>query len=43
VFADRDYAGPGARRLAEIIRELVAGSCRKCASKQVDAGVVDSA
>jgi DNA-binding transcriptional LysR family regulator len=43
VFADRDYAGPGARRLAEIIREDVAGSCRKCVSAQVDAGVVDSA
>lgn len=27
VFADRDYAGPGALRLAEIIRELVAGQC----------------
>jgi DNA-binding transcriptional LysR family regulator len=27
VFADRDYAGPGARRLAEIIREHVVGSC----------------
>ena len=26
VFADRDYAGPGVRRLAEIIRERVAGS-----------------
>jgi DNA-binding transcriptional LysR family regulator len=37
VFADRDYAGPGARRLAEIIREHVAGSCRKHASEQVDA------
>jgi DNA-binding transcriptional LysR family regulator len=37
VFADRDYAGPGARRLAQIIREDVAGSCRKCASEQVDA------
>jgi DNA-binding transcriptional LysR family regulator len=36
VFADRDYAGPGARRLAEIIREHVAGSC-KHASEQVDA------
>lgn len=34
VFADRDYAGPGARRLAEIIREHVAGSCRKHASEQ---------
>jgi DNA-binding transcriptional LysR family regulator len=29
VFADRDYAGPGALRLAEIIRELVANQCRK--------------
>src|SRR6202522_2262496 len=36
VFADRDYAGPGARRLAEIIREYVAGSCRKHASEQTD-------
>jgi DNA-binding transcriptional LysR family regulator len=33
VFADRDYAGPGARRLAEIIRELMAASCRKQASE----------
>jgi DNA-binding transcriptional LysR family regulator len=39
VFADRDYAGPGARRLAEIIRELVAGSCRKHESEQVGAVV----
>jgi DNA-binding transcriptional LysR family regulator len=29
VFADRDYAGPGALRLAEIIRENVAEQCRK--------------
>jgi DNA-binding transcriptional LysR family regulator len=43
VFADRDYAGPGARRLAEIIRENVAGSCRKCAAEQADAEVVHSA
>jgi DNA-binding transcriptional LysR family regulator len=43
VFADRDYAGPGARRLAEIIREHVAGSYRKCASEQVGAEVVSSA
>jgi DNA-binding transcriptional LysR family regulator len=28
VFADRDYAGPGALRLAEIMREHVAGQCR---------------
>src|ERR1700733_15183064 len=43
VFADRDYAGPGARRLAEIIREHVAGTCRKCPSDQVAAEVVNSA
>jgi DNA-binding transcriptional LysR family regulator len=43
VFADRDYAGPGARRLAEIIREHVAGSCRQHACEQVDAPVVSSA
>jgi DNA-binding transcriptional LysR family regulator len=30
VFADRDYAGPGAQRLAAIIREHVADQCRKC-------------
>lgn len=29
VFADRDYAGPGALRLAEIIREHVTGECSK--------------
>jgi DNA-binding transcriptional LysR family regulator len=29
VFADRDYAGPGALRLAQIIREAVASTCRK--------------
>ncbi len=29
VFADRDYAGPGALRLAEIIRTQVAEQCRK--------------
>jgi DNA-binding transcriptional LysR family regulator len=31
VFADRDYAGPGALRLANIIREHVAEQCRKLA------------
>jgi DNA-binding transcriptional LysR family regulator len=29
VFADRDYAGPGALRLAGIIREHVQGTCEK--------------
>jgi DNA-binding transcriptional LysR family regulator len=29
VFADRDYAGPGALRLAALIRENVAEQCRK--------------
>jgi DNA-binding transcriptional LysR family regulator len=33
VFADRDYAGPGALRLAAIIGEHVAGSCRKAAQE----------
>jgi DNA-binding transcriptional LysR family regulator len=28
VFADRDAAGPGALRLAEIIREKVASDCK---------------
>ena len=28
VFADRDYAGPGAVRLAAVIREHVADQCR---------------
>jgi DNA-binding transcriptional LysR family regulator len=28
IFADPDAAGPGTRRLAEIIREQVAGACR---------------
>ncbi len=29
VFADRDYAGPGTRRLAEMIRESVQGECSR--------------
>jgi DNA-binding transcriptional LysR family regulator len=29
VFADRDYAGPGALRLAQLIREDVANQCRQ--------------
>ena len=32
VFADRDYAGPGAVRLAQIIREQAAGQCRSHAT-----------
>jgi DNA-binding transcriptional LysR family regulator len=43
VFADRDYAGPGARRLAEIIREHVVGSCRKHASEQADVAAAAAA
>lgn len=35
VFADRDYAGPGALRLADIIREQVAAQCRKHADARV--------
>ena len=29
IFADRDAAGPGTRRLSEIIKEEVARSCRE--------------
>jgi DNA-binding transcriptional LysR family regulator len=35
VFADRDYAGPGALRLAQIIRESVAEQCRRRAQDPV--------
>jgi len=38
VYADRDYAGPGALRLAEIIREHVSGECRKVPRGQIEAG-----
>ena len=36
VFADRDYAGPGAVRLAAIIREHVADQCRLHAARAAD-------
>jgi DNA-binding transcriptional LysR family regulator len=32
VFADREHAGPGTLRLAEIIREGVASECKRSAS-----------
>lgn len=32
IFAERDYAGPGTLRLAEIIRETVAESCKRHAA-----------
>jgi DNA-binding transcriptional LysR family regulator len=35
VFADRDYAGRGALRLAEIIREHVSGECEKVGREPV--------
>ena len=28
VYADRDYAGPGAQRLADILREQVKAACQ---------------
>jgi DNA-binding transcriptional LysR family regulator len=34
VFADRDYAGPGARRLAEIIRGCAAEQCAQHQSRE---------
>ena len=33
IFADRDYARPGALKLADIIREHVGNECRKAASQ----------
>ncbi|MGO9988775.1 MAG: LysR family transcriptional regulator [Steroidobacteraceae bacterium] len=38
VFADRDYAGPGALRLAQIIREDVAEQCRNLGHETARAG-----
>jgi len=40
VFADRDYAGPGALRLAQIIREDVAGQCRKLGDETAQAAAI---
>ena len=37
VFADRDYAGPGALRLAQIIRTHVGEQCRKLEHEAVQA------
>jgi DNA-binding transcriptional LysR family regulator len=37
VFADRDYAGPGALRLAQIIREHVAEQCRRAGDAAISA------
>lgn len=37
VFADRDYAGPGALRLAKIIRERVAEGCRDAGHQSAQA------
>lgn len=39
VFADRDYAGPGALRLAKIIRERVADACRGHAQQPAQAAL----
>ena len=43
VFADRDYAGPGAQRLAQIIREGVHSTCRKIKEEGVPAREVETA
>src|SRR5271165_4606230 len=40
VFADRDYAGPGALRLAQIIREDVADQCRKLGHETAQAAAI---
>ena len=39
VFADRDYAGPGALRLAQLIREHVARQCRQTGYEPARAAV----
>ena len=36
VFADRDYAGPGALRLAQIIRQHLREQCRELVHKPAD-------
>ena len=43
VFADRDYAGPGALRLAQIIREDVQGTCPKVHAEAKQAQAVATA
>ncbi len=42
VFADRDYAGPGALRLAQVIREQVRRTCRKALEAGAEAQPVDA-
>jgi hypothetical protein len=32
IYADREHAGPGALRLAEILREAVASECKRSAT-----------
>jgi DNA-binding transcriptional LysR family regulator len=36
IFADREHAGPGALRLAEILRETTAGECGRQSSRGGD-------
>jgi DNA-binding transcriptional LysR family regulator len=40
VFADRDYAGPGALRLAQIIREHVTQQCREAGHEPAQGAAV---
>jgi len=42
VFADRDYAGPGALRLAQMIREQVQSTCRKMHETAAPAQAVEA-
>jgi DNA-binding transcriptional LysR family regulator len=41
VFADRDYAGPGALRLAQIIREGVGEECRRAVAHGASAAALE--
>ena len=42
VFADGDYAGAGALRLAQVIHEQVRRTCRKALEAAAEAQLVDA-
>jgi hypothetical protein len=42
VFADRDYAGPGALRLAQIIRDKVSEQCRRLEAEPPETAALDA-
>jgi len=42
VFADRDYAGPGALRLAQIIRDKVSDQCRRLGAEPTSPAALEA-